>query len=79
MADDYATNEAWAATLSVADVDLLINRCVKAKDMQGIGAALHLMAVKDPYRAEQWRTALSVAVEIGKARHAMTASDEGAP
>lgn len=48
---------------------MLINRCVKAKDMQGIGAALHLMAVKNPDRAEQWRTALSIAVKVGLARH----------
>jgi hypothetical protein len=67
-ADCSVTDAEWAASLTVQDVDLIINRCVRAKDMQGIGHALHLMAVKDPYRAEQWRTALSVAVEIGLAR-----------
>jgi hypothetical protein len=76
MAEDYVTDAEWAASLSVADVDLLINRCVKAKDMQGIGAALHLMAVKDPDRAEQWRTALTLAVEVGKARHEMFAKGD---
>jgi 3-keto-L-gulonate-6-phosphate decarboxylase len=64
---DQSTAE-WAASLTVADVDLLINRCVKTKDMQGIRAALHLMGVKDPGRAEQWRTALALAVEVGERR-----------
>lgn len=71
--DSHRPSDAeWAASLSVADVDLLINRCVKARDMQGISAALHLMAVKDPDRAQMWRDTLLLAVEVGRARHEET-------
>jgi hypothetical protein len=62
----------WAASLSVEDLDLLINRCVHERDMKGISAALHLMAVKDPARAEHWRSTLLLAVEVAQARHATT-------
>jgi hypothetical protein len=66
----------WAASLSVEDLDLLINRCVHERDMQGISAALHLMAVKDPARAEHWRSTLLLAVEVAQARHATTQEPE---
>jgi hypothetical protein len=57
----------WAAGLTVADLDLLINRCVQERDFKGLSAALHLMAVKDPSRAEHWRDTLLLAVDLGRA------------
>lgn len=70
--DQRQSDAEWAASLSVADVDLMLNRCVQAKDFQGISAALHLLAVKDPNRAETWRNTLLLAVEVGRARHEET-------
>lgn len=64
------TNEEWAASLTVADLDVILNRCVQDRDFRGLSAALHLMAVKDPHRAEVWRETLLLGVEVGKARHA---------
>jgi hypothetical protein len=56
----------WAASLSVADVDTIISRCVEDRDFKGLSSALHLMAVKDPKRAEHWRSTLLLAVEVAR-------------
>lgn len=68
--------EEWAASLSVADVDRIINRCVQTKDFRGLKAALHLMAVKDPDRASHWREVLLLGVALGRAR---IAAEEPSP
>lgn len=73
-----ATNAEWAASLTVADLDTILNRCVQARDFKGLEAGLCLMAVKDPRRAEEWMDTLRIGVAIGQARHgAGKAEQEG--
>jgi 3-keto-L-gulonate-6-phosphate decarboxylase len=59
----------WAASLTVADVDTILNRCVQQRDFTGLAAGLRLMAVKDPRRAEEWMDTLRLGVALGQARH----------
>lgn len=74
----YVSNAEWAASLTVADVDTILNRSVQERDFKGLSAALHLMAVKDPHRAEEWRDMLRLGVALGEARHAAGKPGPGA-
>lgn len=64
MTEKTVSDADWAANLSVADLDVLLERCLQARDFQGLSATLHLMAVKDPQRAERWRETLLLAVAV---------------
>jgi hypothetical protein len=58
-----------APEFTVEQLDWIINRAVKDRDFQAISAALHVLAVQAPDRAEQWRQTLLLAVRVGKAAH----------
>lgn len=63
-AEGRTTDAEWAANLTAHDLDAIISRCVQARDFKGLSAALHLMAVKDPHRAEHWRDTLLLCVNV---------------
>lgn len=60
----------WAARLSADDVERIFHSALTDGDTRGVEAALRLLAVKDPRRAQQLldatRTALSI-VRVGPA------------
>lgn len=56
---------------TVAQLDAVMGEAVRRKDFIAIKAALTLLAVQAPDRAEAWRQTLLLAVEVGKARIAL--------
>lgn len=57
------TPREWAARLSAADVEAIFHAALRKHDMRGVVAALELLAVKDPRRAQK----LLDLVEVGLA------------
>ena len=61
MSDDTAV---WAASLTAADCVTLIHRCLDARDMEGVAAALRLLAVKDPHEAQVVLDTINVGMRL---------------
>lgn len=57
-------NAAFAASLSAGDCELIVHNALRAGDMPAVVAALRLLAVKDPHRAEMLLDIVNVAIDL---------------
>jgi hypothetical protein len=60
------TAQEWAARLSAADVEAIFHAALREHDMLGVVAALELLAVKDPHRAQELLDLIEVGLRISE-------------
>jgi hypothetical protein len=58
------TPREWAARLSAADVETIFHAALQGHDMRGVVAALELLAVKDPRRAQELKDLIEVGLRL---------------
>lgn len=67
MTSEPQTSREWAAALSPGDCELIVHGALRAGDMEAVVAAMHLLATKDPHRAQQLLDVVQVALDVAKA------------